>query len=318
MSKRKGRLINGILVLNKPVGISSNSALQEVKRLFFAAKAGHAGSLDPNASGVLPISLGEATKFSQYLLNSDKTYEATIVLGCSTTTGDTEGEVLQIGDTSHITTDSIEKVLSKLRGNIQQIPPMYSAIKHKGRRLYQLAREGKEVERKARSIKVITLEQRRFRSGKRAEVDIFLICSKGTYVRSLAEDIGSMLGIGAHVRNLCRLGAGPYQIEDSICFNALREAREEGFYKMDSLLQPMDTALGFIPKLLVSDEGGYFLRQGQSVLVPNAPRNGMVRLAFKNDEFFGLGEVLEDGRIAPRKMVVDTSSSTKASAILRG
>ena len=317
MSKRKGRLINGIFVLNKPIGISSNSALQEVKRLFFAAKAGHAGSLDPNASGVLPISLGEATKFSQYLLNSDKTYEATIVLGCSTTTGDTEGEILQKGDTSHITTDSIEKVLSKLRGNIQQIPPMYSAIKHEGRRLYQLAREGKEVERKPRSIKIITLEQRRFRSGKRAEVDIFLICSKGTYVRSLAEDIGSMLGIGAHVSNLRRLGAGPYQIEDSICFNALREAREEGFYKMDSLLQPMDTALSIIPRLLVSDEGGYFLRQGQPVLVPNAPRNGMVRLAFRNDEFFGLGEVLEDGRIAPRKMIMDTSS-TKASAILRG
>ena len=126
-----------------------------------------------------------------------------------------------------------------------------------------------------------------------------------------------MLGIGAHVSNLRRLGAGPYLIEDSICFKSLYEAREEGFYKMDSLLQPMDTALSIIPKLQVSDEGGYFLRHGQPVLVPNAPRNGMVRLAFKNDEFFGLGEVLEDGRIAPRKMVVDTSS-TKASAILRG
>ncbi len=317
MSKRKGRLINGILVLDKPIGISSNSALQKVKRLFFAAKAGHTGSLDPNASGVLPIFLGEATKFSQYLLNSDKTYEATIALGCSTTTGDIEGNILKKEDSSDITIDSIEKVLSKLRGEIQQIPPMYSAIKHKGRRLYQLAREGKEVERKPRSVKIITLEQRGFRSGKRAEVDIFLICSKGTYVRSLAEDIGSMLGIGAHISNLRRVGAGPYLIQDSICFDALREAREEGFYKMDALLEPMDTALSIIPKLLVSNEGGYFLRQGQPVLVPNAPRNGMVRLAFKNDEFFGLGEVLEDGRIAPRKMVMDTSS-TKASAILRG
>ncbi len=307
MSKRRGRLINGILLLNKPIGISSNSALQKVKRLFFAAKAGHAGSLDPNASGVLPVFFGEATKFSQYLLNSDKTYEATIVLGCSTTTGDTEGDILQKEDASDITTDSIEKVLSKLRGEIQQIPPMYSAIKHRGRRLYQLAREGKKVERKPRSIKIMTLEQRGFRSGKRAEVDIFLICSKGTYVRSLAEDIGSMLGKGAHVSNLRRVGAGPYLIEDSICFSALSEAREKGFNKMDSLLQPIDTALSIIPKLLVSDEGGYFLRQGQPVLVPNAPRNGMVRLAFKNDEFFGLGEVLQDGRIAPRKMVIGTS-----------
>ena len=318
MSKRKGRSINGILVLDKPIGVSSNAALQEVKSLFFAAKAGHTGSLDPNASGVLPIFIGEATKFSQYLLNSNKIYEATVVLGCSTTTGDSEGEIIFLNDASNITVHLIEKALSKLRGDIQQIPPMYSAIKHKGRRLYQLAREGKEVERKPRDIKILTLERREFRSGKRAELDIFLICSKGTYVRSLAEEIGSILGVGGHVNSLRRLGAGPYLIENSIPLNVLREKRRiDGFCEVDSLLLSMDTALSVLPKLQVSETSGHFLRQGQPVLVPNAPCSGMVRLAFKNDEFLGLGEVLEDGRIAPRRMIVDTSS-IKASANLRG
>ncbi len=318
MSKRKGRLINGVLVLDKPIGISSNTALQEVKRLFFAAKAGHTGSLDPNACGVLPIFIGQATKFSQYLLNSDKVYEATIVLGCSTATGDSEGEVIQKRDASGIAEDSIEKVLCKLRGEIEQIPPMYSAIKHKGRRLYQLARQGKDVNRKPRSVKIFTLEQRGFKSGKKAELDIYLVCSKGTYVRSLAEEIGTILGVGGYVSALRRLGAGPYIIENSVCLNTLRDIKTAGgFSELDSLLLPMDTALSIIPKLLVSDDVGYFLRQGQSVLVPNAPCNGMVRLALKNDEFLGLGEVLKDGRIAPRKIVLDTSS-TEASVSLRG
>ena len=205
--RRRGRPVNGILVLDKPLGMSSNQALQTAKRLYFAAKAGHTGSLDPLATGVLPLCFGEATKFSQYLLDADKAYESTFVLGTATDTGDAEGQVLETTDASGISEADVSAALDRFRGEIEQVPSMFSAIKHNGQPLYKLARQGKEVERKSRRVVIKQLELRDFRTGggqqgTAPEVDVYLECSKGTYVRSIAEDLGKVLGCGAFVSAL--------------------------------------------------------------------------------------------------------------------
>ena len=197
--QRRGRPLDGILVLDKPAGVSSNRALQMVKRLYGAAKAGHTGSLDPLATGVLPLCFGEATKFSQFLLDADKAYESTFVLGVATATGDAEGEVLETLDAAAVTAADVAAALAGFRGEIEQVPSMYSALKHHGQPLYKLARRGEEVERKARRVVIRKLELRDFRGGALPEVDVYLECSKGTYVRSIAEDLGRMLACGAHV-----------------------------------------------------------------------------------------------------------------------
>ena len=303
--RRRGRPLDGILVLDKPLGLSSNRALQMVKRLYFAAKAGHTGSLDPLATGVLPLCLGEATKFSQFLLDADKGYESTFVLGQTTATGDAEGEVLQTVDATAVTESDIEQALEAFRGEIEQVPPMYSAIKQDGQPLYKLAREGKEVERKARKVVIKRLELRAFRAGARAEVDVYLECSKGTYVRSVAEDLGKALGCGAHVSALRRTKAGPFGIEDSVTMNTLEALKSnEQLAEMDALLLPTDTALDGLPLVKLSESGGFYIRQGQPVQVPNAPCNGMVRVALETGEFLGIGEILDDGRVAPRRLIV--------------
>ncbi|MBP6699907.1 MAG: tRNA pseudouridine(55) synthase TruB, partial [Halioglobus sp.] len=188
--QRRGRPLDGILVLDKPAGVSSNRALQMVKRLYGAAKAGHTGSLDPLATGVLPLCFGEATKFSQFLLDADKAYESTFVLGVATATGDAEGEVLETLDAAAVTAADVAAALASFRGEIEQVPSMYSALKHHGQPLYKLARRGEEVERKARRVVIRQLELRAFRGGALPEVDVYLECSKGTYVRSIAEDLG--------------------------------------------------------------------------------------------------------------------------------
>ena len=303
--RRRGRPVNGILLLDKPSGWSSNQALQRVKHLFFAAKAGHTGSLDPLATGVLPVCLGEATKFSQYLLNADKAYESTFVLGQATTTGDAEGETLAEVDASSINESRVQDALEAFRGEIEQIPSMYSAIKQDGKPLYKLAREGKEVERKPRQVVVRTLELRSFRPGQRAEVDLVLECSKGTYVRSIAEDLGEALECGAHVSVLRRTRVGAFGIEDSISLAALEALKEHGeLERMDALLLPAESALDDLPMVHVSESGGFYIRQGQPVQVPNAPCNGMVRVALETGEFLGVGEILDDGRVAPRRLIV--------------
>jgi len=206
--RRRGRSLDGILVLDKPSGVSSNRALQMAKRLYGAAKAGHTGSLDPLATGVLPLCFGEATKFSQFLLDADKAYESTFVLGVATATGDAEGEVQVTGDASAVTEADVAAALDTFRGEIEQVPSMYSALKHQGQPLYKLARQGKEVERKTRRVVIKQLDLRAFRGGAQAQVDIYLECSKGTYVRSLAEDLGAVLACGAHVSRLRRTRAG--------------------------------------------------------------------------------------------------------------
>lgn len=292
-------------MLDKPPGLTSNRALQMAKRLYGAAKAGHTGSLDPLATGVLPLCFGEATKFSQYLLDADKAYTSSFVLGVATATGDAEGEVLATQDASGVTRDDIERALENFRGEIDQVPSMFSAIKHDGKPLYKLAREGREVERKARRVVIKQLELRAFRPGKKAEVDIYLECSKGTYVRSIAEDLGKALGCGAHVSALRRTRAGPFEIADSVTLNTLEALKSnEQVAAMDKLLLPADTALGGLPLVKLSESGGFYLRQGQPVQVPNAPCNGMVRVALETGEFLGIGEILDDGRVAPRRLIV--------------
>ena len=292
-------------MLDKPLGLTSNRALQMVKRLYVAAKAGHTGSLDPLATGVLPLCFGEATKFSQYLLDADKAYESSFVLGVATATGDAEGEVLATQDASGVTRDHIERAMENFRGEIDQVPSMFSAIKQDGKPLYKLAREGREVERKARRVVIKQLELRAFRAGDKAEVDIYLECSKGTYVRSIAEDLGKALGCGAHVSALRRTRAGPFEIADSVTLNTLEALKSnEQLAEMDKLLLPADAALGGLPLVKLSESGGFYLRQGQPVQVPNAPCNGMVRVALETGEFLGIGEILDDGRVAPRRLIV--------------
>lgn len=303
--QRKGRPLNGVLVLDKPLGMSSNKALQRVKWLYFAAKAGHTGSLDPLATGVLPLCFGEATKFSQYLLDADKAYASTFVLGESRSTGDAEGELLSSSDASALSREQVAGALAAFQGEIEQVPSMYSAIKHEGQPLYKLARKGQEVERKSRRVRVNVLELREFRPGPRAELDIYMECSKGTYVRSIAEDLGAALGCGAYVSALRRTRAGPFTLEHCVSLQTLEALKDnEQLAQMDALLLPADTALEALPTVQLTESGGFYLRQGQPVLVPNAPYSGMVRVALETGQFLGIGEILDDGRVAPRRLIV--------------
>jgi tRNA pseudouridine55 synthase len=303
--RRHGRPVDGILVLDKPLGLSSNQALQMAKRLYFAAKAGHTGSLDPLATGVLPLCFGEATKFSQYLLDADKAYQSTFVLGSVTDTGDAEGKVLEQRDASAIGAADVAAALENFRGEIEQVPPMFSAIKQDGQPLYKLARQGKEVERKSRRVVIKQLELRDFRAGSNPEVDVYLECSKGTYVRSIAVDLGEALGCGAFVSALRRTRAGPFSIEHSVTLNTLEALKgNDELRQMDDLLMPADTALQGMPLVELSESSGFYMRQGQPVMVPNAPCGGMVRVALETGEFLGVGEILDDGRVAPRRLVV--------------
>ena len=297
----RGRVVNGILLLDKPLGITSNEALQKVKHLFHAQKAGHTGSLDPLADGMLPICFGIATRLSAFLLDSDKHYRVRVKLGQTTATGDTEGEVLETRSTGGIGREQIEAVLPRFTGVISQLPPMYSAIKHKGERLYKLAREGIEVERQPREITIHSLQL--------GEVggDEFLLdvhCSKGTYVRTLAEDIGEALGCGAHVVALRRTGVGPYTGMDMISMEQVQEAALEGNEALDALLLPVDTALADWPAVELNADSSYYLKMGQPVVVPKAPTEGWVRLYEEPDRFLGVGVVQDDGRIAPKRLLI--------------
>jgi tRNA pseudouridine55 synthase len=298
--RQKGRDIHGILLLDKPAGITSNDALQRVKRLFDARKVGHTGSLDKTATGLLPLCFGDATKFSAYLLDADKHYQAICNLGAETTTGDAAGEIVQEWPIPNLNEQALEQVLATFRGEIQQVPPMFSALKHNGQRLYKLAYQGIEVERLARPVTIhrlqlLSLEDSRF------EIDV--LCSKGTYIRTLAEDIGKCLGCGAHVGSLRRLGAGPYSEESMIDIPGLEKLAVEGQQSLDSKLLSVDTALSGMPEILLEESVAFYLCQGQAVTVPNAPTEGLLRLYKSDKQFLGLGEVLDDGRIAPRRML---------------
>jgi tRNA pseudouridine55 synthase len=302
MSRFPRRDVHGILLLDKPVGRSSNAALQDVKHLFGARKAGHTGSLDPLASGLLPICLGEATKVSGFLLDAAKSYWLRCRLGVSTTTGDAEGEVIETRAVPALTRNGVEAVLARFVGRIEQVPPMYSALKHQGERLYKLARQGIEVERKPREVVIHALTLLELGSD---ELTLEVRCSKGTYVRTLAEDIGRVLGCGAHVSALRRTALGPFGEASMVTLETLRAHAEQGQAALDALLLPMDQALADWPEVRLNADSAYFIRQGQPVQVPRAPVQGWVRI-YAEQGFLGIGEIMDDGRVAPRRLL-DTS-----------
>ena len=298
--KRIRRNVSGILVLDKPRGMSSNQALQKVRWLLNAEKAGHTGSLDPLATGVLPLCFGEATKFSQYLLDADKGYEAVMQLGITTTTADAEGDVLQRREV-RVTAADIEAVLPRFRGDIEQVPPMYSALKRDGQPLYKLARAGEVVEREARSVTIARLELLGL-EGDLARLSVS--CSKGTYIRTLVEDIGEALGCGAHVQALRRTHAGPFELAQAVTLETLEAAHAAGGNEaLDAFLLPADSGLLHWPLLQFSEHSAYYWLHGQPVRAPEAPKFGMVRVQDHNGRFIGIGEVSEDGRIAPRRLI---------------
>ena len=294
------RRVNGILLLDKPAGLTSNAALQAVKKMYAARKAGHTGSLDPLATGLLPICFGEATKISGFLLDADKDYEVTCKLGERTTTGDAEGELLETRPVDGITEKRVRAVMQDYIGDIEQIPPMYSALKHKGERLYKLARQGIEVEREARQVTIFELELLDFNL---PEVTFSVHCSKGTYVRTLIEDMGEQLGCGAHVIGLRRLGVGPFDSTEMIDMDHLEALAGPALGALDDLLLPLERGLTHWPDVRLSGDAAFYLRQGQPVLVPNAPTDGWVRIYEGETQFLGMGEILDDGRVAPRRLM---------------
>ncbi len=299
--KIKNRDINGVLLLDKPLGCSSNSALQKVKRLYQAKKAGHTGSLDPLASGMLPICFGSATKLSAFLLDADKDYWVRVKMGEKTETGDAEGKVIKKRSITGINEGLILEALDNFKGEILQTPPMFSAIKHKGKRLYELAREGVVVERKQREITIHKLQLCNLESN---FFDLHISCSKGTYVRTLAEDIGETLGCGAHVSELKRERVGPYKKSDMITLDVILDKADESFEALERLLLPIDSALSSWPALSLNSDSAYYLKTGQAVMVPKAPTEGWVRLYEETDKFIGIGQVEDDGKIAPKRLMM--------------
>ena len=299
-SKIKGRNVKGVLLLDKPPGLTSNDALQKVKSLYRARKAGHTGSLDKAASGLLPLCFGEATKFSGFLLNADKHYRTIFQLGIQTSTGDAEGEVVFQGETGKLSRKRVETALAGFLGTVMQVPPMYSALKHKGQRLYKLAHQGLEVDREPREITVHRMDLLEYRDD---ELELEIRCSKGTYVRTLAEDIGKELGCGAHVKALRRIGAGPYSDENMPTLPELEAIAETGMQGLDELLLDIDSVVQDLPAVHLVDSVAYYLCQGQPVTVPRAPTRGQLRIYTGDDRFLGVGEVLADGRVAPKRLV---------------
>jgi len=306
--KTQGRNLDGILLLDKPIGITSNQALQQAKNIFAARKAGHTGSLDKMASGLLPLCFGEATKFSGYLLQADKHYTADCRLGIRTATGDALGEILEEAPVPCYSISQVEDVLAKFRGETMQIPPMFSALKHQGKRLYELAYKGIEVERQARRIMIHRLELIAFDG---AVLRITVHCTKGTYIRTLAEDIGRSLGCGAHVAMLRRTGAGPFREAGMHTLEELQGVSTHGVESLDSLLVPLDAALQDLPDLRLNALIAGYIREGQAVTVPRAPTSGMLRLYSETGDFIGVGEILDDGRVEPRRLVSRPGRSSK-------
>lgn len=302
--RQRGRDITGIIVLDKAKGASSNACLQEVKRLFEAEKAGHTGALDPLATGVLPLCFGEATKISQFLLDSDKRYRTRVKLGVRTDTADSEGAVISERSVAGVTRERVLEELQLFRGDIEQTPPMYSALKHHGTPLYKLARAGQEVERQARPVTIYALELLSFAEcdGEGTTLELEIFCSKGTYIRSIADDLGEALGCGAHVTELRRLQAGAFVESQCVSIERLREAKEAGgLAAIDLFLVPADAAVAELPRVVLPSVTADYVKQGQAVLVRHLPDSGLVRL-YDEDEFIGIGIMLDDGRVAPRRL----------------
>ncbi|EGQ7981435.1 tRNA pseudouridine(55) synthase TruB [Vibrio vulnificus] len=306
--RRKGRPIDGVILLDKPTGMSSNDALQKVKRLYFAEKAGHTGALDPLATGMLPICLGEATKFSQFLLDSDKRYRVIAKLGERTDTSDSDGDVVETRPVN-VTLETLEACIEKFRGESDQVPSMFSALKYQGKPLYEYARKGIEVPRESRKITVYEIILHRFEG---EEVEMEVHCSKGTYIRTIVDDLGEMLGCGAHVTMLRRTGVAKYPYENMVTLEQLNElvdnANRDGVAPrevLDPLLMPMDTAVEDLPEVNLIADLADMVMHGQAVQVLGAPTEGQLRLTMGEERrFIGVGEMNRDGKIAPKRLVV--------------
>ncbi|MEI6858328.1 MAG: tRNA pseudouridine(55) synthase TruB [Shewanella sp.] len=309
--RQRGRFIDGILLLDKETGMSSNFALQRVKRLFDANKAGHTGALDPLATGMLPICLGEATKFSQHLLDADKRYLVTAKLGVRTDTSDSDGEIVQTRPVD-FTQDLLMESLEYFRGETMQVPSMFSALKHKGQPLYKYAREGIEVPRAARPITVFELN---FISLEGDELTLDIHCSKGTYIRTITDDLGEMLGCGAHVMMLRRTQVADYPYDRIVSLTQLNQMVEKAEAKgadvksmLDELLLPMDTAVNKFKEINLSDSVKPYLMNGNPVQAP-APKdlvgNEILRITVGEEhQFVGIGSINEDGLLAPKRLIV--------------
>ncbi|MGR6833212.1 tRNA pseudouridine(55) synthase TruB [Aliivibrio wodanis] len=306
--RRKGRPIDGVILIDKPAGITSNDTLQKVKRIYFAEKAGHTGALDPLATGMLPLCFGEATKFSQFLLDSDKRYRVVAKLGERTNTSDSDGEVVQTREVK-VDRGQLERCIAKFRGTTDQIPSMFSALKHEGRPLYEYAREGIEVPRKSRKITVYSIELIRFEGH---EVEMEVHCSKGTYIRTITDDLGEMLGCGAHVTYLRRTGVSNYPYENMVTIEYLEALLEQAHREeiaprelLDPLLMPMDSAVQDLPEVNMIPELADHVLHGQPVQVFGAPQEGIVRMTSGEERLFiGIGHIDNDGRVAPKRLVV--------------
>lgn len=297
--RRKGREINGIVLLNKPIGGSSNQLLQKVRWLYNASKAGHTGALDPLASGMLPLCLGEATKFSQFLLDAEKTYEVTATLGIRTTTSDADGDVVEEKPVT-VDDNTVRQACMKFIGKSKQIPSMFSALKYQGKPLYHYARQGITVEREARDIEIYELEITRIAL---PEVDMRVKCSKGTYIRSLVDDIGQVLGCGAYVTRLHRTEVADYPTDKMVTLDtliALHDSLDDGDYApLDSLLIPMDTAVSRLPIVKIDEMDKHRFEHGQSVKGQSNVelKEGQAYRVYYGDEnglFLGVGEGVKD------------------------
>ncbi|CAM2778683.1 tRNA pseudouridine(55) synthase TruB [Vibrio neptunius] len=306
--RRKGRPINGVVLLDKPTGISSNDALQKVKRIYFAEKAGHTGALDPLATGMLPICLGEATKFSQFLLDSDKRYRVIAKLGERTDTSDSDGEVVETRPVD-VSLEKLEASIDKFRGESDQVPSMFSALKYQGKPLYEYARKGIEVPRESRKITVYEIVLHRFEGD---EVEMEVHCSKGTYIRTIVDDLGEMLGCGAHVTMLRRTGVAKYPYEKMVTLEQLNDLLEQAQRDeiapkelLDPLLLPMDTAVEDLPEVNLNAELTNLVQHGMPVQVFGAPEGTPLRMTSGEEKLFiGVAEVNDDGKVAPKRLVV--------------
>ncbi|ELY1986786.1 tRNA pseudouridine(55) synthase TruB [Vibrio harveyi] len=306
--RRKGRPINGVILLDKPTGISSNDALQKVKRIYFAEKAGHTGALDPLATGMLPICLGEATKFSQFLLDSDKRYRVIAKLGERTDTSDSDGEVVETRPID-VNLEKLEACIDTFRGESDQVPSMFSALKYQGKPLYEYARKGIEVPRESRKITVYEIVLHRFEGD---EVEMEVHCSKGTYIRTIVDDLGEMLGCGAHVTMLRRTGVAKYPYEKMVTLEQLNELLEQAHRDevapkelLDPLLLPMDTAVEDLPEVNLNAELTNLVQHGMPVQVLGAPEGTPIRMTSGEEKLFiGVAEVNDDGKVAPKRLVV--------------
>ena len=300
--RKRGRDIHGVFLLDKPQGMSSNDIMQKVKRIFQANKAGHTGALDPLATGMLPICLGEATKFSQFLLEADKRYLVTAKLGERTDTSDAEGQIVETRDVN-VKTSEILTALEQFRGDILQVPTMFSALKHNGKSLYEYARQGITVEREARPITIFELN---FIEYNAPYLTLEVHCSKGTYIRTLVDDLGEVLGCGAHVTMLRRTALADYPTEKMLDWNALQAlAESQDLSLLDALLLPIDTAVAKLPTLTLNESQAQGIGFGQRVKFDNPNSlQGQVRLFSHENRFLGVAVIDENNVIRPQRLVV--------------